>query len=94
MSTVKKALSNAKPLSKADLIRLEAMQDADINTNDIPELDDRFWLNAKIMRPVGKKQTTIRFDQDVLDWFKAQGKGYQSRMNAVLRAYVEAHRPD
>lgn len=94
MSTVKKSLSDAKPLSKADIIRLNTLKDQDADTSDIPELDDAFWLNAKIMRPALKKQTTIRFDQDVLDWFKAQGKGYQSRMNAVLRAYVEAHRPD
>ncbi len=41
---------------------------------------------------VPKKQVTVRFDQDVIDWFKAQGKGYQTRMNAVLREYMRHHR--
>jgi uncharacterized protein (DUF4415 family) len=42
--------------------------------------------------PPGKKQLTIRLDADVLAWLKAQGKGYQSRINAILRMYYEAHR--
>lgn len=41
---------------------------------------------------VAKKQLTVRFDQDVVDWFREQGPGYQTRMNAVLRSYVEAQR--
>jgi uncharacterized protein (DUF4415 family) len=44
------------------------------------------------MPGAGKLQLTLRLDAKVLDWFKAQGKGYQTRINAVLRSYVEAHR--
>jgi len=94
MTIVRKSLTDAKPLTRAGKTRLKAVLDADINTDDIPELDDLFWRNAKLVHPVPKKQTTIRFDQDILEWFQAQGKGYQSRMNAVLRAYVEARRSE
>ena len=71
---------------------LAAMPDEDIDVTDIPELDEEFFRNAKLVMPAGKRQVTLRIDADVLDWFRAQGKGYQSRMNAVLRAYVAAHR--
>jgi len=68
------------------------MSDEDIDYSDIPELDDDFFKNAEVVMTPGKKPVTIRLDSDVLDWMKAQGKGYQSRINAVLRAYYEAHR--
>lgn len=72
---------------RARLARLAAMGDAEIDTGDIPELTEaelaemergRFW------RPV-KEQVTTRIDADVLAWLKASGKGYQSRINAILR---------
>ena len=51
------------------------------------------WKNARVVMPgAGKLQLTLRLDAKVRDWFKAQGKGYQTRINAVLRSYVEAHR--
>ncbi|HEX4293851.1 MAG TPA: BrnA antitoxin family protein [Rhizomicrobium sp.] len=49
-----------------------------------------FWKDAKVIWPQSKLLTSFRIDPDVLAWFKAQGKGYQTRMNAVLRAYVKA----
>ena len=52
-----------------------------------------FWKDAKVVYPeFPKEQTSIRFDADVLKWFRSQGRGYQTRMNAVLRAYYEAHK--
>ncbi|ADJ29230.1 MULTISPECIES: BrnA antitoxin family protein [Nitrosococcus] len=80
--------------SQTDWKRLDAMKDEEIDCSDIPELDARFFENAKVVMPPGKKQLTLRIDADVLDWMKAQGKGYQSRINAVLRAYYEAHRDE
>lgn len=71
---------------------IAALSDDDIDRSDIPELDDAFWAKAKVIEPRTKQAVTIRYDHDVLEWFKAQGKGYQTRMNAVLRAYVEAQR--
>jgi uncharacterized protein (DUF4415 family) len=70
------------------------MRDEDIDYSDIPELDKNFWKNAKMVVPPGKKQLTVRLDTDVLEWLKGQGKGYQSRINAILRSYYEAHQGD
>lgn len=52
-----------------------------------------FWKTAKVVYPDGpKERLTVRFDLDVVEWFKGQGKGYQTRMNAVLRSFYEARR--
>ena len=58
------------------------------------ELDEDFWHNARVVMPDEKGKTSIalRVDTEVLDWFKWQGKGHLTRMNAVLRAYVEAQK--
>jgi len=63
------------------------------------ELDEDFWRNAEIVMPKAapkppKEAISLRVDQDILAWFRAQGRGYQSRMNAVLRAYVESQRTE
>jgi uncharacterized protein (DUF4415 family) len=80
-------------ISQKRLKELAAREDRKIDYSDIPELDETFWKNARLVEPQDpKRQLTIRFDADVVDWFKAKGKGYQSRMNAVLRAYVDARR--
>jgi uncharacterized protein (DUF4415 family) len=72
---------------RADLKALAARPDSEIDTSDIPEMTDEQWKNARrghFYRPL-KRQITARVDADVLDWLKAQGKGYQSRINAILR---------
>ena len=80
-------------VSQKRLEELAARKEPEIDYSDIPELDEDFWKNARIVEPRDpKRQLTIRFDADVVDWFRARGKGYQSRMNAVLRAYVDAQR--
>ena len=78
--------------TKSDLERLDAMGDQEIDYSEIPELDANFFRQAKVVVPPGKQQLTIRLDTDVLTWFKSQGRGYQSRINAVLRSYYDAHR--
>ena len=56
-----------------------------------PPLPDDFWKHAKVVYPESPKEAVkIRYDWDMLDWFKDQGRGYQTRMNAVLRSYYEA----
>ncbi len=78
---------------KSDLARLDALKDEDIDYSEIPDLSalgEEFWNKAVVKRVEPKTQVTIRLDREVLDWFKAQGKGYQTRINAVLRAYKEA----
>jgi len=57
-----------------------------------PELDEDFWKNAVIVRVTKKLPMTVRLDEDLLAWFRAQGKGYQTRINAVLRSYMQAHK--
>jgi uncharacterized protein (DUF4415 family) len=77
-----------RPLTPEELA---AMPDEEIDYADIPELDDRFFEAARLLVPThGKRMMTLRIDGDVVDWFKARGPGYQSRMNAVLRAYVKS----
>lgn len=84
---------------RSDWERVEALTDADIeqaiadDPDAAPVLDEAFWRNAEILDPRHEKSTiTMRVDDDVLDFFKRGGSGYQSRMNAVLRAYVYARR--
>jgi uncharacterized protein (DUF4415 family) len=70
---------------------LRRMKDDEIDLTDIPETAD--WSKAvvgKFYRP-RKKSLTIRIDADVLAWLKAQGKGYQTRINALLREAFEGH---
>ncbi|HEV1286150.1 MAG TPA: BrnA antitoxin family protein [Bryobacteraceae bacterium] len=67
------------------------MTDADIDYSDIPELDDDFFKNAKIVDwPPAKAQLTIRLDADVLAWLKSGGRGYQTRINRILRVAMES----
>lgn len=93
MTIVKKSLNNLS-ISKERLAELEAIQDKDINYSDIPELDESFWKNAKVRLPETKTGVYIRLDDDVLDWMKSQGKGYQGRINAILRSYYEVHKSE
>jgi uncharacterized protein (DUF4415 family) len=78
-------------ISPKRLEELENIPESAIYTSDIPELDASFWETAKLVQPMTKQAISLRVDSDVLDWFKNQGKGYQSLMNAVLRSYVEHH---
>jgi hypothetical protein len=66
------------------------MSDDDIDYSDIPPLDEKFFVRVT-MPP--KKQLTIRLDSDVLDWFKAHGRGYQTRINRILRVVMESQPP-
>jgi uncharacterized protein (DUF4415 family) len=77
--------------SRTDWQNLEKVPDEKIDMSDIPELDEDFFRNAKVRLPGGKQLVSLRVDRDVLDWFKRQGKGYQTKINAILRAYVRAH---
>ena len=74
------------------------MTDADIeravadDPDAAPILDKEFWKNAVVVRVTKKLPMTVRLDADVLKWFRSRGKGYQTRINAVLRSYMQAHR--
>ena len=79
-------------ISKKRLKEIQSVQEKDINYSDIPETDVEFWNKAQVVYPKQKKPITIRIDIDTLQWFKQQGSGYQSKINAVLHAYAKAHR--
>ena len=68
------------------------MKDQDIDFSDIPALTPHFFKNAKLCLPKPKSTVTMRLDPDILEWFKEHGKGYQTRINAVLRMYIETQR--
>ena len=90
MSMVRYKQSELPPLTeerKAELRALAELPDSEIDYSDIPPLDETFWQNAvrnPFYKPT-KASTTVRVDSDVLAWLKSQGKGYQTRMNAILR---------
>jgi uncharacterized protein (DUF4415 family) len=84
--------TNTTKESRTDWQKLATVPDDKIDTSDIPELDEDFFREAKLRMPKSKQLISLRVDSDVLDWFKRQGKGYQTKINAVLRAYVRAHR--
>ena len=84
------SVKDSKKKSRTDWDRLEAMSDEDIDYSDIPPMDQRFFKSGKLRMPKAKPLISIRIDDDILEWFKAQGPGYQTRINAVLRMYKEA----
>ncbi len=71
-------------ISDKRLKALAARTDDQIDYGDIPELDDMFWKNARLVEPDRTQSVTLRVKKSVLDAYRAQGKGYQTRMNAVL----------
>jgi uncharacterized protein (DUF4415 family) len=83
----------SKKSIKSDLARLDRTKDSAIDYSDIPRLGDEFFKKAAVPWPPAKRQLTIRLDADVLDWLRANGRGYQTRINRVLRAAMEGQRP-
>lgn len=91
---MKKSSTSNKSLT--DWTRLDSMTDDDIDTSDIPAVTPEMFAKAVVKRGLkvkdSKAQLTIRVDRDVLTWFKSHGRGYQTQINALLRAYMEAHK--
>jgi uncharacterized protein (DUF4415 family) len=83
---------------KSDWRRVDAQTDDDIRRNiqedpdAAPEVDSDWFRSARVVMPEPKQAVSLRLDREVMDWFKRQGKGYQTRINAVLRAYVNSQR--
>src|ERR1700679_1093392 len=90
-------MSKAKPgkkTGKTDWEKLRARR----NTGKAPSQDEKkdaskFWSDAGLVVPDGKSRMTVRFDTDVVDWFKSYGPKYQTRMNAVLRQFMIKQQP-
>jgi uncharacterized protein (DUF4415 family) len=85
---------NLQKSSRRDWARVDALKDEDIDFSDIPELGEAFFQNANIRLPERKVPVCMRLDREVVDWFKARGKGYQSRINAVLKAFIERQKKE
>jgi uncharacterized protein (DUF4415 family) len=91
---MKKSATSRK--SRTDWARVDALKDQQIDFSDTPEIAPEMFARAVVRRglkPVPRKaQITLRVDSDVLEWFKKRGRGYQTKVNALLRAYMEAHK--
>lgn len=91
---MRKAATSKK--SRTDWKRVDALKDREIDLSEIPEVSPEKFARAIVRRglkPVPRKaQLTLRVDGDVLDWFRKQGQGYQTKINALLRAYMDAHK--
>ena len=81
--------------SQTDWDNVDELHEKNINFSDIPEFTPELFAKSvlrKGLKPVARKtQVTLRIDEEVLIWFKKQGKGYQTRINSLLKAYKEAH---
>ncbi|MBF0133217.1 MAG: BrnA antitoxin family protein [Magnetococcales bacterium] len=81
--------------SQTDWDRLDSMSDEEIDFSDSPEISPEAFAQGIVrqgLKPISKKKLlNMRVDGDVLDWFKSQGKGYQTKINAILKAYRDAH---
>jgi len=85
-----KQMHQQEKYTATNLKALDSLKDIDYS--DIPELDEEFFKHAALIEPKKKQSLTVRFDIEVIDYFKnTVGKGYQTRMNAVLKAYVKSH---
>jgi uncharacterized protein (DUF4415 family) len=91
---MRKATTSKK--SRTDWGRVDALKDEELDLSDTPEVSPEMFARAVVRRglkPVPRKaQLTLRLDSDVLEWFRKQGQGYQTKINALLRAYMDAHK--
>ena len=90
---MKMAKSDTKKYSLDELREMRERGETETRA-DAPQLklDADFWQGARVVMPPGKSSVHLRVDTDVLEWFKAQGRGHLSRMNAVLRSFMEAQK--
>ena len=82
--------------SATDWKRVDKLKDKDIDKTDLPEVSPEMFARGLVRRGLKsaarKQLLTIRVDGDVLDWYKRQGQGYQTKINSLLRAYMDAHK--
>jgi uncharacterized protein (DUF4415 family) len=95
---MKRSRKSRRRTGKANWARLSTISDREIETavkadpDAAPILDRAWFRSTRLVLPEPKVPISIRMDREVVEWFKARGKRYQSRINAVLKAYVQAHR--
>jgi uncharacterized DUF497 family protein len=92
--SMRKAIVVSRKSIKSNVAKLERLADENIDYSDIPSLDEAFRSRAvRVPWPPAKRQLTIRLDEDVLAWLKSFGKGYQTRINRILRIAMESRAP-
>lgn len=91
LSQIKKELKNLSAEDQLRLERVQQMKDDDIDYSDIPPLDSSWVTRINPSRSQPKKSTTLRIDAPVLEFYRKQGKGYQTFINHVLKEYAKHH---
>ena len=89
---IKKSTIVKFSLSEVEALRKRGMDKTRRNAPEAESLGADFWKSARVVMPPGKTSVHLRLDRDIVEWFRARGKGHLTRMNAVLRAYVEAEK--
>lgn len=91
----KRPTSKKSETDETDYKRLASMVDEDIDFSDIPEVSPEMFARGIVRRGLKplprKRQLTLRVDSDVIEWYQKQGQGYQTKINSLLRAYMEEH---
>src|SRR5713226_8391272 len=87
--------TTSKTEPKTDWRRLRSMTDEEIHVAiiddpDVKPIDEAFWKDARVVMLRRKETVMMRLDADLLEWFRSE-RGYQTRINAILRAYMNAH---
>ena len=80
-----------KLATQTDWVKLHKKSDEDIDYSDSPATTEEFWRDAEVFMPTHKVHLSVRLDEEIVNFFKRKGQGYQSRINAVLKAYVHTH---
>ena len=83
---------NLNNSSKTDWAKIDAMNDEDIDTSDIPPLSDSFFAHAQLRLPNAPVTVTVPIDPDTFAWFQSQGENAERQMGAALKIYAEAHK--
>ncbi len=81
-----------RSLSQVGAMRARREDETSPDAPEAESLGAEFWSSARVVMPGGKTSVHLRLDSDVVEWFRAKGKGHLTRMNAVLRAYVKAQK--
>ncbi len=84
--------NNLNNTSQTNWAKLEEMTDEEIDTSDIPPLDEKFFANARLRMPRDKISVTVSVEKHVVDWYQAQGEESKALMSVALKIYAEAHR--
>ncbi len=79
-------------LSEVEAVRKRGEDPTRADAAEAESLGKEFWSSARVVVPTGKTSVHLRLDRDIVEWFRARGKGHLTRMNAVLRAYVDAQK--